>query len=320
MWKFQNIYKETIWGGQRIASFKGETLHSDKIGECWELSAVEGSESVVADGIDVGMPISALIDKYGADLLGKKNFARFGNRFPLLIKLIDANDDLSVQVHPNDELARRRGEINGKAEMWYVLSCSDSARLVDGFKNPVTPEEYHDLVKSGEITKHMRLSHIKQGEVYYIPAGRIHAIGSGVMVVEIQQTSDITYRIYDYDRTDASGRKRELHTELAFEAIDFSTDGGVPINFHNRLNFPVNLVTTPHFTTNILQLDSEVMRDYSEWDTFVAIIATQGSATLRSGNLTMKIHAGETILIPANANSLTIHPDGLFTALETYIK
>ncbi|MDE7381082.1 MAG: class I mannose-6-phosphate isomerase [Muribaculaceae bacterium] len=320
MWKFENIYKETIWGGDRIGQYVGESLSSMKIGECWQLSSVDDSLSVVSSTKDRGLTITELIERYGTELLGKKNYLRFGTRFPLLIKIIDACENLSVQVHPDDRLARMRGELNGKAEMWYVLGCTDHATLINGFKEQISPEKYTQLVASGELMNHLRFSKIKKGDAYYLPAGRVHALGSGVMVVEIQQTSDLTYRIYDYDRKDASGQPRELHLELAYDAIDFTDKGGKAINYVRRNNFPVCLVSEPHFTINLMQLDSEILRDYSEWDTFVALVATSGKALLRSGEDELYIKAGETVLIPAKSKGLVIHPEGEFEALEAYVK
>lgn len=320
MWKFKNIYKETIWGGSHIGNFIGETLSSDKIGECWQLSSVDGSISYVSSSFDNGMSITELIDKYKSDLLGKKNYLRYGNRFPLLIKIIDACDNLSVQVHPDDMLARKRGEINGKAEMWYVVGCSENATIINGFEESVNTEQYSELVKNGELINHLRLSKIHKGEAYFLPAGRVHALGSGVMVVEVQQTSDITYRIFDYDRKDANGQSRELHLDLAYDAIDFSTSGGDPIAYTPKLNFPVRLVSSPHFTTNLLQLDREILRDYSEWDTFVVLTATKGEATLRCGERVLDMKVGETVLIPANTDGVMLTPNSEFEALETYVK
>ncbi len=320
MWKFDNIYKETIWGGSRIGDFIGEKLPSDKIGECWQLSSVPGSVSIVSSDIDKGKNITELIESYKADLLGQKNYQRYGNRFPLLIKLIDACDNLSVQVHPDDNLARMRGELNGKAEMWYVLGCTENAMLVNGFKEKVDPAQYTQLVENGKIINHLRFSNIHKGDAYFLPAGRVHALGSGVMVVEVQQSSDITYRIYDYERRDSNGETRELHLDLAYDAIDFSTAGGESIAYNRKVNFPVCLVSSPHFTTNLLQLDNEILRDYSEWDTFVALIATKGRASLRSGEHIIDIKVGETVLIPASARGLVITPEKDFEALEIYVK
>lgn len=320
MWKFEPILKETIWGGKRIASFKRIKTDKTDIGESWELSGVPGNESVVADGPDKGKTLPQLIEEYGASLLGERNYSKFNGTFPLLVKFIDARDDLSVQVHPDDAMAQRHGHKYGKTEMWYVLEASPGARLANGFNREVEPSDYARLVETGDILDVLNFNKIRPGEVFFIPAGRVHAIGKGAFVAEIQQTSDDTYRIYDYHRKGADGKERELHTELAAEAINFKDVGGSPVSYTLRPDIPVNVVTSPFFTANVLDIDHDMMRDYSEWDTFVIIVATKGKATLTCGNSSMEIEQGETILIPANANSLSIEPHGHFQALETYIK
>ena len=320
MWTFDPIFKTIIWGGDKIAAYKGLKTDQKSIGESWELSGVEGSESVVADGPDKGMTISELIKRDGADLLGKKNFQKYGYSFPLLIKFIDANTDLSVQVHPSDELAQERGSKFGKTEMWYVIGADKGARLANGFNREVDPKEYGRLVETGEIMGVLNFSEVKQGDVFFIPAGRVHAIGSGCFVAEIQETSDITYRLYDYHRKDKDGNERQLHTKEAFDAINFNDTEGSAIEYKLRRDLPVNLVTSPFFTTNLYQIDHEVMRDYSEWDTFVVIICTKGVATITSAKGSVELTQGHTVLVPASCRSVTIAPKGVFEALETFIK
>lgn len=319
MWIFNPILKQTIWGGERIAPYKRIESDLTNIGESWELSGVEGNESVVAEGADKGMTLPALIDKYGAALMGRHNFQKFGNRFPLLIKFIDAREDLSVQVHPDDVMAQRYGQPNGKTEMWFVLKAEDGARLANGFRKPVNPESYESLVESGEIEKELNFVAITPGETYFIPAGRVHAIGAGAFVAEIQQTSDATYRLYDYHRKDAAGNERELHTALAKEALNFNDTDGDPIKFEAVENVPVNLVRSPYFTTNVLNLDAPVTRDYSENDSFTVLIITEGEAELRSGDETLKVHQGQTVLLPASAPRVAITPAPSVSLLETYI-
>lgn len=320
MWSFNPILKTVIWGGDKISAYKGIETEEKNIGESWELSGVTGSESVVADGPDKGMTITELIRRDGAALLGKKNFQKFGDTFPLLIKFIDANADLSVQVHPSDELAQKRGSQFGKTEMWYVVGADKNARLSNGFIRQVDPLEYSGLVESGEIMDVLNFNDVKPGDVFYIPAGRVHAIGKGCFVVEIQQTSDITYRLYDYHRKDKFGKERELHTSQAFEAINFNDTEGKPVDYVLRRDLPVNLITSPFFTTNIYQIGNEVIRDYSEWDTFVVLICTRGGAELIAGKQTMELNTGHTVLIPASCKSVTISPKGVFEAIETFIK
>lgn len=320
MWKFEPILKSTIWGGDKIARFKGIISEKCDIGESWEISGVENSESIVAEGPDKGLKLSELVEKYDGELMGEKNFIKFHGRFPLLIKFIDARDNLSVQVHPDDYTARRHKENNGKSEMWYVLNSEKKAKIAAGFHDPVKPEEYSHLVESGKIEEALKFIEIKKGEVYYIPAGRVHAIGKGAFVLEIQQTSDATYRIYDYNREDHEGNKRELHTDLAAECIDFTDTDVKAIDYKPHPDIPVNVLTTPYFTTNLLQIEDPLLRDYREWDTFVVIIATEGKATITCGDTTLEIRQGETILIPAMAKGVTIQPHGKFSAVETYIK
>ncbi len=319
MWTFNPIFKTTIWGGEKIAPFKGVTTDQHNIGESWELSGVAGSESIVASGPDAGLSLPQLISKYGAALLGEKNFSRFGNRFPLLIKFIDAREDLSVQVHPDDAMARKYGEQNGKTEMWYVLESDKGAVLANGFNREVDSGEYESLIESGEIEKVLNFNQIAPGDTYFIPARRVHAIGKGAFVAEIQQTSDATYRLYDYHRKDKEGKERELHTELAKEAVNFQDTDGKKVEYQPKMNFPVNLANTPFFTTNLMIADHEVLRDYREKDTFVVIIATEGAASLSCGGSTLDVAAGTTVLIPASALGVSIAPKGTFTFLETYI-
>lgn len=320
MWIFNPILKSLIWGGEKIAPYKGITTSLSDIGESWEISGVEGSESVVAEGLDKGLTLSQLLEKYGENLLGKKNYQKYGNNFPLLIKFIDAHDDLSVQVHPDDDLANKRGSKFGKTEMWYVLGAEEGAVLANGFNREVSPEEYENLVSTGEIMDVLNFNPIKEGDVFYIPAGRVHAIGKGAFVAEIQETSDITYRLYDYKRKDSQGRERELHTKEAFDAINFSDTEGRPVEYSVHPDVPVNLVTSPFFTTNLWKINHEVMRDYAEWDTFVVIICTKGEARLVTSTDSIEIREGRSVLIPASCKNLTIEPKGIFEALETYIK
>ena len=320
MWTFNPILKSVIWGGEKIIPFKNLDDDKKTVGESWEISGVEGSESVVKDGTDAGLTISQLIDKYGDSLLGKKNHKRFGNRFPILIKFIDAYQDLSVQVHPNDEIARKHGYDQGKNEMWFILEAQEDAKIINGFKRPVNPEEYSSLIKDGKLIDVLNFHNIKPGEAYFIPAGRVHGIGKGSFLAEIQQTSDITFRLYDYNRKDKDGKERQLHIEEAFEAINFNDTNGEAKEYHQMIDIPVNLFTTPHFTTNLLKISNKVMRDYSEWDTFVILIGIKGSAKISAHNTSRTLKAGESMLIPASCRNIVIYPEESFEALETYIK
>lgn len=319
MWKFNPILKTTIWGGDRIIPFKHLDATIENVGESWEISAVEGDESIVANGPDKGLSLPELIVKYNSSLMGSQNFARFGTRFPLLVKFIDARQDLSVQVHPDDEMAQKYGEPNGKTEMWHILDSAPGGRLANGFKQEVDPADYNRLVETGEIEQVLNFVEVAPGDTFFIPAGRVHAIGAGCFVAEIQQTSDATYRLYDYRRRDAEGNLRQLHTEKGFEATNFSDTDGNAIKYNNIENLPVNLVRTRFFTTNVLNADTEITRDYSEIDSFIIIIATAGSGRLRCGSEEMDVRQGESILIPASAERLTILPSPTMTLLEAYV-
>lgn len=319
MWKFSPVLKPTIWGGNRIAPYKGIPSLLSNIGESWEVSGVPGSETVVESGPDKGLSLTELLKKYGPQLLGEKNYAKFGNKFPLLIKFIDAGSDLSVQVHPDDELAQQRGLPNGKNEMWYVVNATRGARIANGFAHPVNPIDYDHLLESGHIERALNYMPVEPGDVFFIPAGRVHAICTGAMVAEIQQTSDVTYRIYDYKRRDANGQCRELHTDLARNAINFADTEGKAVAYQPRYNIPVNVVKSPFFTTNLLNLDSELMRDYSESDTFVVLIALEGEMTIECCGEKTELKAGHSILIPASALGISITPHKKAALLETFI-
>ncbi|MDE6231647.1 MAG: class I mannose-6-phosphate isomerase [Muribaculaceae bacterium] len=319
MWKFRPILKETLWGGDKIARLKGLPAAPLRLGESWELACMPDSVSVVADGPDAGMSLLELIEREGSDLLGERNETRFGPVFPLLIKFIEACSDLSIQVHPDDATALRHGLPNGKAEMWYVLEADPGARIANGFSRTIDKAELHELVKTGKIEESLNYLDVKPGEVFFIPPGRVHAIGRGTMVVEIQQSSDATYRIYDYGRRDPKGQLRELHTDKACEALDFRGVEVAPSPYTSRPDIPVNLVRNNFFTANLLRLSDQLMRDYSELDSFVAVVATEGEATLRTRASEIKIRRGETVLVPAAANGLEITPVREFSAIEVYI-
>lgn len=320
MWKFEPILVPTIWGGNKIERIKKLSPSSDSIGESWEISGVAGRESVVAEGPDAGIKISRLIANYGPEILGKRNFERFGTRMPLLIKFIDAHSNLSVQVHPSAETAEKLGMGSGKTEMWYVISADSNSLLANGFASPVSPDTFIELAQSGEIMQKLNFLKVKEGDALFIPAGRVHAICGGAFLIEIQQTSDLTFRIYDYGRADKEGVRRDLHTELALQAINFDEKPEPPIDYVHSRNVPVNLVDTSYFTANVLDLDLEMIRNYSELDSFVAIVAISGNATLSTRNLTYDIAAGETVLVAAKEQSLTITPHGSFKAIETFIR
>ena len=320
--KFEPILKQTLWGGDKIIPFKhlNETLPN--VGESWEVSAVEGSESVVANGADKGYTLPEMVRKYKDELVGEANYARFGNKFPLLIKFIDAKLDLSIQVHPDDELAKKRHNSFGKNEMWYVIAADKGAKLISGFSEQITPKEYKDRVHNGTFAEVLQTCAIEPGDVFYVPAGRVHGIGAGAFVAEIQQTSDITYRIFDYNRKDKDGKSRELHTSQAMDAINFTdVQDDFRTEYDRIQNEPVEMVASPYFTTSVYDMTEEITCDYSELDSFVIFICVEGACRLTDDNRNeITMCAGETVLLPASTQEVTIVPDGeRVKLLETYV-
>lgn len=319
--KFEPVLKQTLWGGDKIIPFKhlNETLAN--VGESWEVSAVEGSESVVANGADKGLTLPEMVRKYKEELVGEANYARFGTKFPLLIKFIDAKQDLSIQVHPGDELAKKRHNSFGKNEMWYVVSADKGAKLISGFAEQITPKEYKERVYNGTFADVLQTSDVAAGDVFYVPAGRVHGIGAGAFVAEIQQTSDITYRIFDYNRKDKDGKTRELHTSQAIDAINFAdVQDDFRTNYERVQNEPVEMVASPYFTTSIYDMTEEITCDYSELDSFVILICVEGACRITDNEKNeLTVQAGETILLPATTQEVTIVPDGNVKLLETYV-
>ena len=280
MFRFKPILKTLVWGGEKIAPFKGIETTQEHIGESWELSGVAGSESVIDGGPWDGKTITELAAERKEWLLGESVFARTGTEFPLLIKFIDAASDLSIQVHPNDELSALRHGKKGKTEMWYVVGADKDAHLMSGLGEELTREEYRQMVEDNTITDALCDYKVAPGDVFFIPAGRIHAIGAGCFVAEIQQTSDVTYRIYDYGRLGLDGRPRELHTELALDAIDFSVRPDYRTRYTHHKDQEKVLVRCPYFTTSLYDLTGEYRKDLHNIDSFMVVICVEGSGTL----------------------------------------
>ena len=320
--KFRPFFLEKIWGGNRIKTVLNKDYgNKPNCGESWELSGVEGYDSIVENGFLKGNSLSELIEIYMGDLVGEKVYEKFGTEFPLLIKFIDAQDDLSIQVHPNDKLSKERHKAFGKTEMWYVVDAEKGALINSGFNQPVTRQQYLEHVENGTLTEVLQFDEAHVGDVFFIPAGRIHAIGKGAMVAEIQQTSDVTYRISDYNRKDASGNLRELHTELALEAIDFSHLDDYKTKYTIEENQSVELVKCKYFTTNILEFNQPIEKDYFELDSFVIYIILEGNFELNTSAGTEKLSKGETVLIPAEINSVKLNPKSASVKLlEVFIK
>lgn len=317
--KFRPILKSAIWGGERISEYKHLPAASG-IGESWEISGVPGSVSIVSNGELTGKGLDKLIQKYGASLVGNENIERFGENFPLLIKFIDACDDLSIQVHPNDELAEKRHQCKGKTEMWYVLDAEPGANLYAGFKQQITPDEYVQRVENNTFTDVLALHSIQKGDVFFLPAGVVHAIRKGTFIAEIQQSSDITYRIYDYNRRDAQGNSRQLHTDQAKDAINYTIGDSNRVEYNKETNAPNEIISCPYFTTSMLHLDEDMQLDYSELDSFVVLICLEGACKLESidGSITL-LNEGETILIPACVDTVAVLPINEVRLLETFV-
>ena len=319
--KFKTIYKDKIWGGQKIRTYLNKDFGSlPNCGETWEISGVKSDVSVVADGPLEGESLAVLLEKYQAQLVGKKVYEHFGNTFPLLVKFIDANDDLSIQVHPDDKLAKARHNSFGKTEMWYVIEADPGSTLISGFNSQVSEAIYVDKLSSGHLTDILNREDVKAGDVFFLPAGRVHTIGKGLLIAEIQQTSDITYRIYDFDRVDDKGNKRDLHTQEALAAIDYNFYDDYKTKYQEVKNEPVELVKCPYFTTNILDFTTSTSRDYTELDSFVIQVCVEGSYVVECHGKQYTVKAGECILLPADANRADLITINGFKILESYVE
>ena len=312
---FTPILKDRIWGGTKLKSYLNKSIVSETTGESWEISTVPGDISVVTSGVFEGKNINEIIDLHPTEILGKSVIARFGKQFPLLFKFIDAKEDLSIQLHPNDELAKQRHNSFGKTEMWYVMQADETARLVVGFKNDSNPKEYLEKLADKKLISLLEEYPVKKGDVFFLETGTIHAIGAGVVLAEIQQTSDVTYRIYDWDRVDANGNGRELHTELALEAINYNTTNS-KIEYSEEPNQSTKVVDCPYFKTNIIALQDRFIWKKSK-DAFTVFMCTNGQFELILNGEIMRYQMGDTILIPAIIDHLTLK--GKATVLEISI-
>jgi len=301
-----------MWGGEKLKTLLNKEYSESSIGESWEISDVKNDETIVLNGVLKGKSIKELISEFGADFLGEHVFEQFGTNFPLLIKFIDAKTPLSIQVHPSDELAKERHNSFGKNEMWYVMQADEKSELIAGFKKKITKQEYINILDQGDdVLEVLHSQEVTRGDVFNIPTGRVHAIGAGVLLAEIQQTSDITYRIYDYNRVDAkTGLTRELHTELALDAIDYTVEESYTTDYTTQENTSKSLVHTPYFKTNILELKGEVNEDHTDKDSFVIYMCVEGDAILKCKELDYSLKTGETILLPASLGRFSIQGKG----------
>ena len=319
--KFRPILKETIWGGQKLITILNKQSDEKNIGESWEISGVDRNISVVANGKLKGETLENLLIIYRDALVGKKVFDEFSYKFPLLIKYIDAKEALSIQLHPNDKLAKERHNSFGKTEMWYVMQADEGGNLIVGFKEDSNKEEYIKHLENKSLLEILNVDKVQTGDVYFIPTGRVHAIGAGVMLAEIQQTSDITYRIYDWDRKDARGNFRKLHTELALEAIDYKAQKEYKTIYNKTLNKQKKIIDCQYFTTNILQVDGKIKIDHSDKDSFVIYMCVKGKLDFNYGDDGVETLAnGETLLIPAILKEFSISSKIDSELLEIYIK
>ena len=315
MIKFEPLLKQTLWGGSKIIPFKHLDAQLDIVGESWEISGVKDNETIVSNGPFKGMSLNQLVREQKELLVGKENYQRFGDEFPLLIKFIDACQDLSIQVHPTDETAHRQGKSRGKTEMWYVLESTPGAQLYNGLKQQITPEQYKEMVENDTITDALARYEVSEGDVFFIPAGRIHAIGAGCFVAEIQQTSDVTYRIYDFKRKDKNGNYRELHTQLASESIDYTVQENYRVDYQCLKNEGVQVATCPYFTTAVYDLTEPMILDYSDLDSFVILIGVKGAGRLICEGEEMPFQMGDTVLLPATTKEVKVEGEVKF--LET---
>ena len=317
--KFSPLLKTTLWGGEEVTRLKGLNDAPACVGESWEVSGVPGNETPVSEGEEKGKTLAELITAHGAALVGKNNFERYGTTFPLLIKFISAREDLSIQVHPDDAMANRMGHPFGKTEIWYIVNSAPGASLCSGFSADFSADGYTRSLADGTLMAHLSRHTTHPGDCFFIPAGRIHSIGAGNFLVEIQQSSNDTFRVYDFDRTDAAGNKRELHVEQAREALCYKASADYRTHYTPSPDAAVTLVECPQFTTRLFQLTKPLEEDYSATDSFVVVIAYRGSATLFYDEGSVSLRAGESVLFPASNKSVRFVPsEEGFEALETF--
>ena len=315
--KFQPILKDKIWGGQKLNKHFNKASDSKILGESWEISTVPDDVSIVSNGELKGESLQQIVEDYQSELLGEKNYERFGNEFPLLIKFIDAKEDLSIQLHPNDELAKERHNSFGKTEMWYVMQADKDANLIVGFNQPMDKETYLKHLENKTLTEILNFDKVKEGDTYFIESGRVHAIGAGVLLAEIQQTSDVTYRVYDWDRVDADGNERDLHNDIAIDAFDFNMKDDFRVKYSTKKNISNTTVSCPYFTTNFIELDSEVKKQNTH-DSFIIYMCVDGDVEISTKDSTDVISKGETLLIPAQIKNYTLKTN-YGKLLEVYV-
>ncbi|WP_299528471.1 type I phosphomannose isomerase catalytic subunit [Ulvibacterium sp.] len=309
--KFEPILKERLWGGTRLKKVLEKSIPNDITGESWELSGVSGDVSKVAQGKLAGISLQQLMDKHPVELLGESVFERFGKEFPILIKFIDAQQDLSIQLHPNDDLAKKRHNSFGKTEMWYVMDAEKDASLIVGFNRNVTKEEYMGSLENNTLLELLNYEKVSEGDTFFINTGKIHAIGAGVLLAEIQQTSDITYRVFDFNRKDKNGNLRELHTDLALDAIDYEKRDDFKVVYPTAKDTINPMVDCPYFKTNFINLSKNMEEDLSLRDSFTIYMCVDGSVDIENEFGSTLVKKGETVLIAANSNFVSLRTNGV---------
>ncbi len=331
---FEDNFHTVIWGGHHLKPMKRLPADDVPVGESWEVSAVDSSKSIVRNGPLAGWNLAQLTEEYGALLLGENVYKKYGNQFPILVKFIDAEKDLSIQVHPNDDIARARHNTFGKTEMWYIIKAKPGAKLYSGFKSPISQYEYEKRIEDHSICEVLEAHEVKSGDVFFIPAGRVHAIGGGILLAEIQQSSDVTYRIYDYNRPGLDGKLRQLHTEQAKDALDYHVYDDYRTHYDRRMNKPVPIVVNEFFVVKLLEVNRAFHRKLYKYDSFIVYMCMEGNCTIRihstmgyGKNVTPPVTAitlteGYSCLIPACVADLDVepyNPNGITKLLEVYI-
>ncbi len=332
---FENNFRTVVWGGNKLKPMKGVPADNEPVGESWEVSAVPGWESVVKNGLFAGRTLAQLVREYGEQLLGASVYEKYGLQFPILVKYIDAVQDLSIQVHPDDALAKERHGCFGKTEMWYVVKAEPGAYLYSGFNQPISRYEYEKRVEDGSICEVLQRHEVKAGDAFYIPSGRVHAICGGIIVAEIQQSSDITYRIFDYNRPGLDGKMRQLHIQEAKDAIDFKIYDDYKISYERKLNKPVPLVVSPFFVVKVLEVNRAFHRKLFKYDSFVVYVCLEGDCTIKVKSINsaggtlpqdyeraVHLTEGSSCLVPVSCADYDVVPNnetGVTRLLEVYI-
>lgn len=318
--KFNPIYKDKIWGGKKVNTFLNQDFSPlPNCGEVWVLSGVDENQTEIKNGFLEGNDLNEMVEIYMGDLVGDSVYKRFGNEFPILIKFIDANDWLSIQVHPDDILAAKRHNSLGKTEMWYIMDAGEDSELISGFKEETNKEGYKKHLENKTLKSILNYEKVKKGDVIYMPSGRVHALGPGILLAEIQQTSDVTYRIYDWDRMNEAGIMRELHTKEALDALDFTVYDNYKTAYQLKSNETTKLVSSEYFITNLIHLTKPIKKDYSELDSFVIYVCVEGNGNIICDDEKLNLKMGEAMLIPAISSSVEIHPASEIKILEVYI-